>query len=317
MAYIGRINGVEIHSDKVLESITGNTVVFTDGSTCNTLSGEKRIRGGGYIDFMPLAPEAESITVGPIRVAATSVNLRGVIADVEVAVQSDSSVQQIEYTITGPVEQANAVKAQLEDSVLVVAGGSKRSSTTVASSVSTGKYNVSSSAGSISIVGDTIYFDGASEGVVVNTAGSATDKVKVSVVVPQGTPVTANRVQGKVLVGDTYGPLTAVTEGKPLHAGRVGAVQLTTNASGSIKIDGVYGDARLHTEASGSIKIDDGVIPLLDVTTDATGSIKIGATAHRATLTVRASGSIRVQRVLSEPRRYKEGSGSIKVGQVG
>ena len=304
MSIIACVNGKTVSSDKQMSSIVNTRITFTDGSWCNVSTGEVHNVGPGYITIG--GPETNSdtkrVTEGPKQVSASALEIRGVVANVHVDTHRNDD---IEYIVTGTTDQIKAIRATVRDTTLVLEDDGS-----------------SSSGGGITIVGGDIItgsiFRRGNMTTVISSGNGGTDTVNITIRVPQGTPVKANRVLGNVVIGDTDGPLTIDTQGShSTHAGRITSAQVTVQGSGSVHIQEANGTVIATVQGSGDIEIKDGSMPSLIATVQGSGDINVGGSATTANLTVMGSGDIQVTHVQHRPIKSVVGSGDIRVRRVG
>jgi hypothetical protein len=302
MALIATINGKPVYSNKRMTAVINGRVTFTDGSWCDVATGVIHNNGAGYINIgADTGSDAKKITEGPKRVSASALEVRGVDANVKVDVCTASD---IEYTITGPADQVEAIRANVQSGTLVIEGSGS-----------------GSSSGGVTILGGDIVVGnvfGRGNVTVVTGSGGGESAVRITIKVPQGTPVNINRVLGNVVIGDTNGPFTASTQGSSnVRVGRVTSAQLSVQGSGDIRIKEVNGAVMARVQGSGDIEIERGTMPSLTATVQGSGDINVGGTATTARLKVMGSGDIRVAHVQQRPMESVMGSGDIRVRRVG
>ena len=318
MVLIANVNGKPVYSDKQMAAVVNTRVTFTDGSWCDVSTGEVHNVGSGYINIggTDTGSDAKKVTEGPKRVSASALEVRGIVADVQVDTHRNSG---IEYTITGPADQVKAIRANVRGNMLVIEGdGSGTSSGRTV--IQTGRGRTVVSGGNVVIGGGSVMSNVFGRGnvttVVTGNIGGE-NAVKVTVKVPQGTPVNANRVLGNVVIGDTNGPLTASVQGDNVYAGRVTSAQLTVQGSGDVRIVEVNGTVMAQAQGSGDIEIERGSMPSLTAIVQGSGDINVGGSATSASLTVMGSGGIRVAHVQQRPMESVMGSGGIRVRRIG
>lgn len=320
MALIATINGKPVYSDKQLAAVVNTRITFTDGSWCDVSTGQVHSFGSGFINIggSDTGSDAENISEGPKRVSASALEVRGIVADVQVDTHRDSG---IEYTITGPADLVKTIRADVQGKTLVIEGDSSGSSSSGGRTfIQTGRNRTVVSGGDIVIGGGSVMrnvFGRGSVTTVVSGNGGGENPVKVTVKVPQGAPINANRVLGNVVIGDTDGPLTASVQGDNVYAGRVTSAQLTVQGSGDVRIKEVKGTVMAQVQGSGDIEIERGSMPSLTATVQGSGDINVGGSATTANLTVMGSGDIRVAHVQERPMESVMGSGDIRVRRVG
>lgn len=255
----------------------------------------------------------------PKRVSASALEMRIVAADVQVDVYAGSGIQ---YTIIGPAAQVKTIRANVRGDTLVIEGGTSGSSSgsmTIVSGdvITTGRGRTVVSGGDIG--GSTVMSNVFGRGNMTTViGGDGENAVKITVKVPLGTPVIANQAQGNVVIGDTYGPLTAtVQNGGDVYAGYVTSAQLVASSSGDIRVKQVDGPVVATASSSGEITIDDGNMPSLLATANSSADINVGGSATTATLTASSSGDVEVAHVKERPLTSRSSSGNVRVRRVG
>jgi len=318
MALIAKVNGKPVYSDKQMSGVVNARITFTDGSWCDVSTGEVHNAGSGYISIggSDSGLNVKKVNEGPKRVAASALEVRGVVADVQVEIHRNSD---IEYTITGPADQVEAIRANVQGGTLVIQGDSSGSSSNSMTVIQTGRGRTVVSGGSV-VIGDVSMgsvFGRGNATTVVTGNGTGESAVKITVKVPSGAPVNANRVLGNVVIGDTDGPLTVSVQGDNVYAGRVSSAQVTVQGSGDVRIKEVNGPVMAQVQGSGDIEIKNGTMSSLTATVQGSGDVNVGGTASTASLTVMGSGDIRVAHVRQRPMESVMGSGDIRVRRVG
>lgn len=323
MELVVTINGKPVHSDKQMQSVVNTRVIFTDGSWCDVSSGVVHNVGSGYVSIggSDSGSDAEKITVGPTRVAASALELNQVNADVRVDVHDGSDM---EYTITGPADLVNTARTNVRGGdTLVIEGdnpGSSHAGSTIIQSGS-GRTAISGLRGGGVVIGGSSVmssvFGRGNMTTVVTGGGNDESEVKITVKVPRTTPITSDRVSGNVVIGDTEGMLVASVQANTVRAGRVGVAQLSVQGSGGISVKEVNGSAAAQVQGSGYIEIKSGNMPSLSATVQGSGGIAVGGSATTASLTVQGSGDINVAHVQRRPIESVMGSGDINVRRVG
>ncbi len=319
MALIATVNGTPVYSDKQMTGIINSQITFSDGSWCDVSTGGVHNNGAGYIRIggSENPSDSKNITEGPKQVSASVLELRGVVADVQVDVHD---FRYIEYTVTGPAERVKAIRAKIHGDTLVFEGGDTDSSGGGRTIIQNGRSRTIVSGGSVVIGSGSVMSSifGRNGVTTVITNGGNENDVQITIKVPPGTAVYSNRVLGNVTIGNTNGPLTASVQGQnSVTAGRISSAHLTVQGSGDIEISEVNGPVVAHVQGSGGVKIKDGAITTLTVSVQGSGDLKIGGSAITANLSVQGSGDIRVAHVQQRPVKNVMGSGSIKVGSVG
>lgn len=323
MALVTTINGKRVHSDKQMQSVIDTRVTFTDGSWCDVSSGAVHNVGSGYVNIggSDSGSDAEKITVGPTRVAASALELNQINADVQVDVHDASDM---EYTITGPADLVNTIRANVRggDTLVIESDdpGSSHSGSTIIQSGS-GRTVISGLRGGGVVIGGSSVmsnvFGRGNMTTVIMGDGNDESEVKITVKVPRTTPIKSNHVSGNVVIDDTDGLLVASVQANMVRAGRVSAAQLSVQGSGDIYVKEVNGSAVAQVQGSGDIEIESGNMPSLSATIQGSGDIEIGGSATTANLTVQGSGDINVAHVQQRPMESVMGSGDINVRRVG
>lgn len=287
MALVATVNGTPVYSNKQVSSIVNGQITFTDGSWCDVTTGTVQNNGSGYINIggHDAGSTVEKTTHGPVRVSASSLQLKDLTADVQVDVHSAGHV---EYTIVGPAGLVEAIQADVRGGTLVIAGS-------VGRGASSASVVIGGAVFGNGVVISNVFGRGSHSTVVF---GGQSNPVTINVRVPKGAAVDVDHVQGNVVIGDTEGPLAA-----QVSSGNVNTGQVT--------------DARLSIQGSGDIVVSGGAISSLEAAVQGSGDIHVGGTVTTADLQVHGSGNIAVDHVLRPARERVRGSGDIRVRRTG
>lgn len=336
MALVATINGTPVYSDKRASIITDTRVTFTDGSWCDVRTGHVHNIGSGYINVGESDSKVSTAntTEGPKRVTASALDVRSVIADVQVEPHRSND---IEYTITGPADQVKSIRATVQDDILVIeSDGPRMSGDNVIVSgggmiVSGGNVSVIStgrgkrtvvSGGSGVVIGNgvsmsNVFTSGGMTSVVTGGGASSGNAVKITVKVPPKCSVAISGVHGDSVVGDTYGSLVASVQNGSLNAGSISSTQLTVRGDGEISVKQVNGPSMVQIAGSGNVTIHGGEMSSLSASVTGSGDIRIGGSAVTASLAVTGDGGITVAHVQQRPMKSVTGSGRIRIRRTG
>jgi len=321
---VANINGTKVYSDKTMNSIVNTRVTFTDGSWCDIATGYVVNKGPGYINIgSPEESASEKVTKGPKTYSARNLEVRNVVADLEVQVHQAGN---IEVTIVGPDNEVKAIRVNQQGDTVVIEGdkatvegvtitsGNGRSITRV------GRISISSGG---SIVGRSIITRNRSivstgdisisgQNVVINGGGE--NQTKIIVKVPKGAAVNLSGVSGNTVVADTDGPLEVDTSSGDVKAGRVSNATLNVRGSCDIVVEEVNGLLTMSVMGSGDIRVRSGRVSILVINVMGSGDASFNGQAESANLTMMGSGDIHVAGVEKRPSQRVMGSGDIHVG---
>ncbi|MCL4384292.1 DUF2807 domain-containing protein [Patescibacteria group bacterium] len=326
---VAEINKRKVYSDKEVRAIVDTKVYFVDGSWCDVATGETVNNGPGSISFDNPGATAEKITVGPTPFMASSLEVRGVIADVEINVKSSPT---IEVEITGPKKEVEAIKvAKVGDTVVVESedrdtGFSRSQGTTVIAGSGNVVTRIGRARGMV-ISGDLVmgrrrtvistgdmYVSG--DNVILSGGGEASTKVIIGV--PQKTGVTVTKVTGNTVIGDTQGRVSVSGNNGEMRIGRVGPAKLGVSGSSDISVKEVTGSMLdIRIMGSGDIRIEAGQVDQLSVEVMGSGDARFHGRATDSNLSIMGSGDIWVAHSVNKPVEDVMGSGDIHVSRVG
>src|SRR5687767_13622921 len=103
---VATIYGRKVYSDKNVDSIINTRVTFTDGSWCDVATGQVVNKGRGEINIDSPTESGEKVTEGPKSFNAHNLEVRDVVADLDVQVHS---ANHVEVTISGPANEVKAI----------------------------------------------------------------------------------------------------------------------------------------------------------------------------------------------------------------
>ncbi len=235
--------GVEVETDMSVESASAESgiVYFTNGSWVNVKTGEMVITGSGFINLRePGSNALETITHGPTSYSSSKLTIDGVDADVEIVPHNGNL---IEVTFTGPQNLIDTVSVVPNGDILTIMSiGGLPGNVTRIGNITAGNITImgSGKVGSINMSGLSI--------------GQPTLKIEVQV--PSGTPVSADRVKGDLVIGDTLGALyLALKNGSEAKVGKVGNSILDLSTSAEVSIDQIQGNLRVDLGNGAEAKI--------------------------------------------------------------
>lgn len=321
---VATINSKKVYSDKTVDSIVNTRVNFADGSWCDVATGQIVNKGPGFINIGSSEEgTSEKVTDGPRTYSARNLEVRDIVADLNVLVHETSAV---EVTIGGPANEVKGIRVTQHGDTVVIEGeggeatgggvtiisGRGRSVTRVgrirgASVVIGGGTIVRRGGGSI-FAGDIV------SGQNVIIGGNGESQTTIIVKVPKGASVNLSGVSGNSVVGDTDGALEVNASDGSVSAGRVTNATLSVQGSSDINIREVNGVLTMSIMGSGDVRVDDGSVSALAINVMGSGDATFEGQAETATLTVMGSGDIRVASVKNRPSKNVMGSGNIRVG---
>lgn len=316
---VATINGKQVYSDKAVASIVNNRITFADGSWCDVVTGQVVNKGQGYINIgSPEGGGGAKVTEGPKTYAVHNLEVRDVVADLEVCVHQIGSV---EVTITGPANEVKSIRTNLQGDTLVVEGednGVGAGGITIISGGGSSVTRVSRVSGASVVVGGGTFF-GRGSGTIISgrnvvISGGGENQTKITVKVPKGATVNLAGVSGNCTVGDTEGALTVNAKDGNVSAGCVANATLSIQGGDDINVREVNGMLAMSIMGSGDIRVDSGKVSTLAVNVMGSGDASFNGQAETATLTIMGSGDIRVSRVTNRPSKNIMGSGDIRVG---
>ncbi|OGM28509.1 hypothetical protein A2962_00780 [Candidatus Woesebacteria bacterium RIFCSPLOWO2_01_FULL_39_61] len=321
MSQVANINGKKVFSDKQVASIINTRVTFTDGSWCDVATGEVVNKGQGFINIGSSAEESgEKITVGPKTFSANALEVRDIIADLDVQVHQANTIEVI---IVGPANEVKNIHIKQEGNTVVVEGEDGEASgadVTIISGRGGSFTRVGRISGSGVVIGGSIRGTSIISGDVVFgrnviISGGGENLTKVTVKVPKGASLNLSDIEGKTRLGDTEGSLRLhIGGGGDVNVGKVQKVNAKISGSGRVAISSIQGNAKLRVSGSGDFSVAGGDIGELEADVSGSGDINIRATVQEADLSVSGSGDIYVFKVVNRPQKHLSGSGSIRVG---
>ena len=309
MSQVANINGKKVFSDKQVASIINTRVTFTDGSWCDVATGEVVNKGQGFINIGSSAEESgEKITVGPKTFSANALEVRDIIADLDVQVHQANTIEVI---IVGPANEVKNIHIKQEGNTVVVEGEDGEASGADVTIIS-GRGGSFTRVGRIS--GSGVVIGGSIRGTSI-ISGGGENLTKVTVKVPKGASLNLSDIEGKTRLGDTEGSLRLhIGGGGDVNVGKVQKVNAKISGSGRVAISSIQGNAKLRVSGSGDFSVAGGDIGELEADVSGSGDINIRATVQEADLSVSGSGDIYVFKVVNRPQKHLSGSGSIRVG---
>lgn len=335
---IATVNGKAVYSDKKLNSIDNTRITFTDGSWCDVSTGEVVNNGKGFISIgTPLTATDEQTTFGPQTFLATTLDVQGVEADVDIKPINST---QMTVTIVGPKSAVEDIKIRLQgDTLIIQSNGDGSTHIRGGDVVISGRGAVA--IGSVSVRSGGVHTGGRNRD-TINTCGGAFvsglisvsggsfvgrdtivvsdgdggNNTKIIIGVPKGSAVKVTSVQGNVVIGDTNGQLHANVFGSnDIKAGKVRDATLAVQGSGNISILAVNGNLSMTIQGSGNIRVRGGSVGSLMVNVMGSGNAKFNGEAMNANLFIMGSGDIDVASVKNKPVQNVMGSGDINVGK--
>jgi hypothetical protein len=331
---VAEIDGRKVFSDKIVSVIAGARIVFTDGSWCNTATGQIHNAGVGSIsidspgdttdaDNKPVVKGPQSFVGNALKIEAQS----NMIIDVQ---PHDST--QIVVTLEGSAEALKNIKLFQEGGKVFIEGISEVSNDISISgdyisignggiSISGRSHGVIRVGGRISgstIIGNNITMvDGQIiSGNAINVSGLNTNsQVKVSVKVPFKTSVDISGEYEGLTIGDTEGTLYLDVDGTCVATiGSVRDTVIKTEGTTQVTIAKVTGSLVLRSEGTASIRVHEGQVTELKVKMEGTCQVNLLVQAQTADLKIEGTGNMFVSKVGTVLRRKVEGLGRITIG---
>lgn len=295
------INGLTIESNKPGISMSGNVVVFGDGSTYNTRTGAFNNAGPGYVklngrvlennegDAQKSEESSLKTRTEDFDASELSLNLASADAIIE---KWDRPGMRVE--LNGPSDIVEAFTLTERDGALLVeesrSGGSHGSI-----NIDSGNITMTSFGGS-SFVGG-MQIGGRYGGVTISGHGGG---LSLKVFVPSSAPIAVSTKSGDVNISDIGGPLDVSVAG-----------------SADVKAKSASGNVNIKIAGSGDVKVNRGDVANLNVSIAGSGDVRFGGVAQNAMLSIAGSGDISVKRVVNKPMKSIAGSGEINIGKVG
>jgi hypothetical protein len=293
------VNGLTIETDKSGMSMSGEVVVFNDGSTYNRRTGAFNNAGPGYVKVNgkkldnsagdPAAAKS-AITKKSCNFAeATHLSLKLKTADVVVEKHDKDGIR---VEITGLSNLVEAVKLDEQGSTLIVGDGSA------------GKFGLFEDGGGfadfVSEFSGLMRSGGFGKISMSSFNCGRSGQISIKIFAPKGTPIDVSSVSSDVDISGIDGPLSINIKG-----------------SADVKATGASGNVQIGVAGSGNVNISGGNIDNLNVSIAGSGDVKFSGTAKNAFLSIAGSGDIGVARVINLPVKNVAGSGDIRVARIG
>lgn len=311
------VNGKKIFSNKIVSSVIGTRVNFTDGSWCDVETGEVLNNGPGSIFIGVPTGETNKKETKEKSFKASALSITDLCADVDIQIGGDS---QIRVKVEASASVINNVDVSESGNTVRISGKGIEKSGSVNITSRGNSINIANArAGrSIFVSSGNITIDNCSISGNNISIGRAEmeNETKIIVIIPKGTPINVSDISGQVNIGDTEGYLNASIVGRSkIFAGYVKDACLSLQGGGDIRVEKVSG--RILTAkimGSGDIRIKEGNVATLVANVTGSGDVKFGGSADNATLAVIGSGDIRVADVKNRPITHITGNGDIDVG---
>ncbi|MEO5949354.1 MAG: DUF2807 domain-containing protein [Candidatus Saccharimonas sp.] len=292
------VNGVNIRTDKSGLSMTGEVIVFSDGSTYNTRTGAFNNAGPGDV-FVNGKRLDNSVGSSSARVESTKITKTKDFKVTQLSLELQSARVSLvghdklhtRVEITGPSNLVEGVSLSEFGDMLVVKDHQNGSGF---SSVVIGNGNVMSSSfgGNVSIGGVQI----SGNSIISSSSGDAA--VDIKIYVPTRASIRAvNRGVAHLDVDGIDGPL-----------------DLKISGSGDMTASAITGDVILKVSGAGNIKIEKASIRNLEAVISGTGNVNVLGTVHTAQLRVSGVGNIYLQHSDTPVTKRVTGLGNITVG---
>lgn len=320
MRRIAEINGRAVYSDKPVESIVNTRVTFSDGSWCDTATGQIVNNGPGSISLDSPGGTSEKVTRGPdVYSGCQELDISGIAADVRVSVHD---APHMSVTMNGPEAELDAMNVTERDGTLLIGGdplpagsGSinvggmviNNRGARIGRSINAGNVRIGSGGSSVVVTG------GGSVSIGGGSVGSNLSEILVAV--PRGTNLRIADVEGAISIGDVEGQLRLSLDGESLaEVGRVGKTRVNISGAGKALIQHIDGDANINISGAGKVRINGGESDDLSIDVSGAGKIHYGGVAQEADIDVSGAGKIHVNHVVNRPRRRISGVATVTIG---
>ena len=209
----------------------------------------------------------------------------------------------IRATLDGPEEALEEFSVSERDGAVAIVGPrlGERSSSTVVGNTTVivsggGRAEVSIGSSSVTVIGED------------------EERVTLRLTVPEGTPLSLDRITGKATIGDTGAPLTVALLSGTVEAGAVTDADLAINGSGDIRLRQVDGALSITVNGSGSIDVAGGAASELTGRINGSGALRFDGRAKTAEVSINGAGTVALSHVETRPVTHVAGAGSITVG---
>lgn len=147
-------------------------------------------------------------------------------------------------------------------------------------------------------------------------SGSATERVKISLTVPSGTPLDIDGLVGKASIGDINAPLKMDLAAAEVTVGAVTSAEIDAAGSGEITIASVKETLDLEIAGSGEIHVGSAGAVKADIA--GSGELVVGTITGPLSVEIAGSGDVKVDSVAGDVSFSSAGSGdlSIKSGKA-
>jgi uncharacterized Zn-binding protein involved in type VI secretion len=280
------------------------TVLLLAAAVIYFMGGRSGQHTGWQIGAAPAVSEAKSAVAGAHSYPSKRLDIRNVFADVRI-VPIDGNNMTV--SVSGPSKATEGIKVTERDGTLTIEGPNLVSYRRSFAQVQDDNGNVTSitsGSGIISINGRWISESGTEQSEIA----------KVVVGVPRKTPIAVSDFSGLMIVGDTYGPISADINSGTAQIGHVGEARLTVSGSGDFDVAEVRGALSVSVCGFGDVMIRSGSVTTLKVSSEGSGTFKFAGEAEDADLSLTGFGDIYVNRVTGHLTERVDGSGDISIG---
>ena len=312
---IATVNGKNVYSDKNVRSIVGTRITYTDGSWCDTETGEVVNKGPGSIAIDVPIGKTNKKEIIEKSFMANTLKLTALFADVDIRVGDHP---QIKIKIEGQDSTIKDIDISENENVVYVRGKGGKDSRRASIQINKGGSSINiggqTGRGSIYVDNGDIVISNVTNNNISIVSGEE-NETKVTIFVPKGTQIDVSDVSGQVNIDDTEGNLQASVRGKNnIYAGRVKDAVISVGCSGDIQVQEVSGSLTAQIAGSGDIRIRHGDVTNLNATIVGSGDVIFGGRAEDAILTITGSGDIKVAHIKNRPITNIVGSGDIDIG---
>lgn len=211
----------------------------------------------------------------PQSFTAKNVHIDGMVGTLDVQVGTGATIG---YTISGDAEAIKDVTAVVEGETLVINQKDPKSSWFM-------------------------WFEW--------NSGSTTERIKVNLIVPNGTPLDIDGFVGKATIGDINAPLKMDLAAAEARVGAVTSAEIDAAGAGEITISSVKELLNLDVAGSGEVHVGSAGAVKADIA--GSGELVIGAISGSLSVDIAGSGDVKVDSVAGDVDFSSAGSGDLSI----